>query len=198
MKYAPHAIFAVLVAALLIGQRFGFVWAGGTGYVPEVGAYNASGVHYGRGETVSTGADDRTYLRVGQPGDIAALAELWLDRSTDVVLDQTNGNGVTVRLIRGRILAVAHDAEHPFTIKTNFTQSAIFGGTLSAVNYDFRETVSLAPIDTSVVVTVKDTEAFTTETPVDIHETAPVSITESTFDSTSGAAAEFYAWALAQ
>ncbi|OGL95202.1 hypothetical protein A2348_02675 [Candidatus Uhrbacteria bacterium RIFOXYB12_FULL_58_10] len=196
MKYAPIAIFSVLLASLLIGQRFGFVWAGGSGYDPETGAYDASGTYYDRGETVSTAEQDRTYLRVGTPGDIAMLAELWLDHDTEIILDQTNSKRVTVRIIRGRVFAVAHDAQHPFTITTNAVQSTIFGGSLSVVNYDFRETVSVIPINTTALVLVKNAEVFETEKPVDIHETSPVSILDTTFDPSSGAAADFYAWAI--
>lgn len=196
MKYAPQAIFAVLLAALLVGQRFGLEWAGGTGYLPEIGAYAADGTHYARGETASTPADGRTYLRIGTPGSIAALAEVWLDENTDITLEQTNGNGVTIRLGRGRIYAVAHDPEFPFTVTTNFTRSAIVGGSVSVVNYDFRETVSVIPLETTAVIQVRDLEDFSTEKPVDIHETSPVSVTETTFDPSSGAAAEFYAWAI--
>lgn len=195
MKYTLPAMFGVIVAVLLIGQRFGFVWAGGTGYVPELGAISDSGVRYVRGETVATGADERTALRIGVPGDIAALADIWLDQNTTLILESTNDNGVTVRLVRGRLYSVAHDPSHPLSVTTNFTRTEIVGGALSVVNYDFRETVSIIPTRGTATVRVQGMDAFETEKPVDVHETQPVSVTDATFDPNAGAAADFYRWA---
>ncbi|NBS41684.1 hypothetical protein EBS80_03405 [bacterium] len=190
------AIFGVLIAILLIGQRFGFVWAGGTGYAPEFGAISDRGVRYARGETVATDANERTALRIGTPGDIAALADMWLDQNTTVILESTNDNGVTVRLVRGRLYAVAHDPSDPLSVTTNFTRSETVGGALSVVNYDFRETVSIIPTRGSATVRIRGMDAFETEKPVDVHETQPVSVTDASFEPNAGAAADFYKWAI--
>lgn len=196
MKFALIPAFLTLVALLVVGQRFGFTWAGGDGYLPEIGAYADDGAHYARGETVSTGQDERVSLRVGVPGDIGALADLWIDQNTSLTLEQTNANGVIVKIGRGRMLAVTHDPERPLTIKTGFTQSSILRGSVSVVNYDFRETVSVIPVGSTVTIGLPDGQSFETQKPVDIHETPPVSISEFAFDPSSGAAAEFYNWAI--
>jgi len=187
----------LIVATLLVGQRFGFVWAGGDGYVPEVGAVDMeNGDTYRRGESVTTGAENRIYVRVGTPGDIASLAEIWLDHNTEIVLDQTNANGVTIRLVRGRLLVISHEPIHPLTVKTNFTESEILAGTMSVVNYDFLETTSIAPINTTATVTIRGEQPFETKKPVNVHETPPVSIVETPFDVTAASVAEFYQWAM--
>lgn len=215
MKYAPHAILAVLVAALLGGQRFGFAWAGGTGYVPERGAavIEMTGIAaidrngtvrdaelwhaVRRGETIRTGPGERARLQLSFAHEIA------LDENTDLTITSNTTDGIVVRLSRGRIYVNTHmDAntervwgDH-VTVETNFTSSTIRYGALSVVNYDFRETVSVAPVGTAADISVENGDSLSTEKPVDIHETSPVSITEASFDPSSGAAADFYAWAI--
>jgi hypothetical protein len=188
--------FALILGALLIGQRFGFAWAGGNGYVPEIGAYAEDGTHYRRGETVMTGVDERLYLRVGVPGSIGSNAEFWLDRNTEMTLDRTNDHVVAVRLVRGRIYAVSHMPNAPLVIRTNFTQSDVppgFGA-VSVVNYDYLETVSVIPFNTKMTVTTRESEPVGIEKPVNVHETPPISIVEFSFDPSVPDVAEFYAW----
>lgn len=214
MKYVPHAMFVTIVAVLLVGQRLGFAWAGGTGYVPErdagvVGMVGTADVDRNgtirdaelwqpvrRGETVRTGPGERVRLRLSFAHEIA------MDENTDLTVVTNTTNGIVVRLSRGRIYANTHmgpDTENVWgalDVETNFTRSTIAYGAMSVVNYDFRETVSIAPVDTPVNIALDDGQSFATEKPVDIHETPPVSVTETTFDPTSGSAAEFYDWAI--
>src|SRR5690348_16788070 len=110
MKYALPATFGILVATLLVGQRFGFAWAGGTGYVPE----NEAGVvamvgtatidRNGtvrdaelwkpilRGETIKTGENVRVKLQLNFADTIA------LDRNTDVTIEENDTDGIRLRL----------------------------------------------------------------------------------------------------
>ena len=186
MKYAPHAILAVLVASLLAGQRFGFAWAGGEGYRPERGAdVVGSDERFRSGEWIMTGTNERVKITIGTNNQIA------LDQNTDLALVKTIDEETIVHLRRGRIYATG-----ALTINTNFTSTTVTEGAVSIVNYDFREIVSIVPIGTSADIVVENGETFTTEKPVDIHETSPVSVTEASFDPTSGAAADFYAWAI--
>lgn len=185
MKYAPHAIFGLIVAALLVGQRFGFVWAGGDGYRPERGAVVVGmETAYRRGETVRTGPDERLKIRVGTRGVIA------LDQNSDLVLTRTTDESVVVHLVRGRIYA-----DFPLTVTTNGTRSTIRSGALSVVNYDFIETVSVVPFGASVEITVKPDRSLATETPVNVHETPPVSVVEAGFNPNAGEVDGFYDWA---
>lgn len=186
MKYAPHAILAVLVATLLVGQRLGFVWAGGDGYRAQPGAIVVgSGEKIERGEWIMTGAAERIKITIGTTTEIA------LDQNTDLVLVDTDEDNPVVHLRRGRIYASG-----PLTVNTNFTSTQIANGAVSVVNYDFRETVSIAPVETVAMISIDTDQSFQTEKPVDIHETSPVSVIETMFDPSSGAAADFYSWAI--
>lgn len=185
MKYAPHAIFAVLVATLLVGQRFGFAWAGGDGYHPQQTAtVVGSSKSIRRGETVSTGSGERTRLVIG-------AQSISLDENTDVVLADLRDESLAIRLVRGRIYV-----DGPVTVSTNFTSTTTASGALTVVNFDFLETVSIAPFFTTATVTTKGSPSVTTEKPVSIHETPPVSIVEIPFDTNAASVADFYRWAM--
>ncbi len=199
-------IFGTLTAILLIGQRFGFAWAGGEGYARpaavtvaavsgDVGIDRAGSTRPAaetgslrRGETVRTGGG-RAAIRIG------ANMKLFLDERTDLTLERLDQDGVSVRLARGRMFATTGGEKQRLNVMTNFTESSLLKGELSIVNYDFRETVSVIPIRNAAVTVVRQPEQGTvTQLPVDIHETDPVTITETTFNSDEGAAKDFYAW----
>jgi len=215
MKNGLIATFGLLVTILLIGQRLGFVWAGGTGFVPEreAGVTEMVGTveidrngtirdaqiwhPVKRGEIVRTGPGERVRLQLSFAHEVA------LDENTDLTIASNTTDEIVLRLGRGRIYLDAHTdaisdrtwADH-VTVDTNFTRSTIQYGALSVVNYDFLETVSIIPVGTPALILVENSQVFSTEKPVDIHETSPVSIVETRFDPSAGAAADFYAWSI--
>jgi hypothetical protein len=148
-----------------------------------------------RGEIVRTGDASRAILRFG------FAHEVFLDERTDVAIERlAEGEEYRVRLIRGRILADTHQADGhnafgDFVVSTNQTDTAVRYGKLSVVNYDFKETVSVIPIGT-VAAVVTNGGGTVTRTPVDIHETDPVTITDISFDPATSSAKSFYEWAL--
>jgi hypothetical protein len=193
-------LFVLMVTTLLVGQRFGFAWAGGDGYRPQRIAtisqvsppdrQEGSGVvvlnaTYRRGETVSTGPGERKRI-------VVATQSIALDENTDVVLNDLRDDSLAIRLVRGRIYV-----DGRVTVTTNFTSTTITSGAISIVNYDFLETVSIAPLQNALaIVMVAKTEVFTTKKPVNVHETPPVSTVEIPFDVTAASVAEFYQWAM--
>jgi hypothetical protein len=213
MKNALIATFCILVAALLIGQRFGFVWAGGSGYDPErvSGIIGLVGVptidrvgkerdavlwqSVQRGEMVRTGPGQRVMIQLSF-ADVVSL-----DENTDLIVETNTTDAIVLKLIRGRVYLDTHTAAdssgEPVTIKTNFTRSTIRYGALSVVNYDFLETVSVIPLETTADIIVRNNNPFTSDKAVNIHETNPVSVVETIFDPTAGTIAGFYDWAIA-
>ncbi len=178
-------LFVLIVSTLLVGQRFGFVWAGGDGYRPQNVATVVPGDDtYRRGETVSTKPGERKRIVVG-------VQSIALDENTDVVLSDLRNESLAIRLIRGRVYV-----DGPVTVTTNFTSTTTDSGALTVVNYDFLETVSIAPFFANATVFVKGGDALTTEKPVSAHETPPVSIVEIPFDTNAASVADFYRWAM--
>lgn len=198
------AVCFCLVFALLIGARFDASWAGGKGYAPavvirvealegEVRADRAENIQQiqkqyqpVRGEKIETTAGSRTVF------EISSGTFLALDENTSVTLDRLESSRVSIRLWHGRVLAIAGSSLHEFRITTNHTASWIQGGAFTVINYDFLETISVAPIDTAVSVIVEPQDAFVTSRAVSVHETTPVKVEDVTVNLD---AIPFYDWA---
>ena len=200
-------LFFFGTAALLIGQRFGFRWAGGEGYarqepfqiarVEGVATVDRAGVMRDaragevllRGETLRTEAGGRVLLYAGDQ-----RAYLALDERTDVRLESLSDRGAVIKLGRGRIVTLS--TRLPFTVSTNHTEHSFKDGRVSFVNYDFRSDVSVLPLSVVPVVSRLDGgRTWSTVDPMDIHEVPPISFTQTTFDPDKSVAASFYAWA---
>lgn len=202
----PIVIFGLLVVVLIIGQRFDFSWAGGNGYNPDLqveivamggdvridrnGSVRdaALGDRIRRGEVIKTD-NGKVMIKIGNETLLA------LDERTDITIDKIKDQEIVVRFPRGRIL-VEHNAPGSFRVITNYHESLLQVGTASFVNYDFRETVSVIPIDTSVqVYTEHDGAIAETQVPIDVHETQPVERANFVFKIDEGTGADFYTWA---
>ena len=170
-KKIPVLSFVLLVSSLLIGQRYGAVWAGGvriiqTESVEVVQMFGQatvdragktktiqSGDHLIRGETIKTG--DVAHVLLQTPSGIVFA----LDERSEVTLDQLIvDKDFSLRLIKGRIIMNGNERT-PITIKTNRTTSAFTEGGISLVNYDFLETVGIPLRFTATRLRSKD---FTT------------------------------------
>jgi hypothetical protein len=210
MKYAPHAIFAVLVATLLIGQRFGFVWAGGNGYVPMLSVFlqDATGPVYAdrvgevrllrvddqiyRGETIVT--DPATYAQL-TISDFPHIITIGMDERTRLTVDSLTVSNPELYLHAGRIETFMDGTVEQLSIRTNFTRTLVGKGRTSLVNYDFKETIGVIPIvGTATVTTTKNDETITISSSVEIHETEPVVVSQIGFDPAASVAKDFYEW----
>lgn len=198
-------VLVILVACVLIGQRV-FVPTLGVGLTVSEGSVQidrngkdregATHAAIRRGEIVQTSEDGRTKIRLGFGTEIS------LDHNTDLRIDDLSKEQPSVTLLRGRIYIDTHTDragatnEGPLTLKTLRTSVLLPYGKLSLVNYDFLETLAIYPIESSVSVKQPDGNIVTIDTPNELHETPPISWKRTTFDPTSGSAAEFYAWAI--
>ena len=199
--------FGILVALLLIGARLQFGWAGGDGYKPQEPAgilaivgtpdIDREGSHRAavqtgsllRGETIRTGFGERVKLQCNFG------YQVWLDENTDLAVVENTKDRVVLRLIRGRIYADTQeftDIPEGLTVQTNDVRATVKTGKLHVVNYDFLETVSIAPIETTASVSVHGGLPFFSPTALSIHETDPVSVTQSDFN--MAAAPAFMEW----
>ncbi len=217
MKYVPHAIFAFLVMSLLVGQRFGFVWAGGTGYILErnagivaligepridrMGETRAAELWHSvdRGETIVTQSTERLMLQLDFTHTIA------LDENTTITIVENTREAIRIHLTKGRIYADTHVTDGSETndqvatqlsIWTDRTESSIESGAMTVVNYDFLEKVSVLPINTIVTITTKSEPTFTTIHPITIDDVyGEILEPNATFNVNAPDVVDFYEWA---
>jgi len=181
----------ILTLALLVGHRFGFVWAGGNGYDPHLelsvidATYDVQVDGFKRGEIVSTGEAEWLTITSG-------TVTISLDERTDVELVSTQAETIELYVHRGRVVV---ETDTSVKIRSDFVRSEFIDGQVSFVYYDFLHTASIIPFDTKVNFTIADQTGTSTK-PIDILELDPYTATPFSFDPAASSAAEFYEWAL--
>jgi len=179
MMYKILALaFCLLLFTLLIGQMFGFEWAGGEGYDPHLRAEDTTtGNQFRRGETITT-LHERQQIRIGEATIIS------LDTDTTITLVATTLGDVAIRLSRGRLLVTQTAKDGSFRLITNFHESHMESGTAYFENNEERSVVSIVPLDGTTVeaFTKQDGATETVTRPVGIFEVNPVTRTEFDFE----------------
>ncbi len=208
MKKTVIAMFGVLAAVLLVGQRFGVLWAGGTGYISpvqvviadQVGAATvyrmdtsrlaAIGEEVVRGEMIVTGPE--TFARVA----IGTQTELLLAQNSRVLIDNLTPGSVEIFLQAGRMHVLVADRATAPTIRTGWTFTKPSVGETAFVYYDFQDTLVIAPLsEQPTAISLRATnEGLVTQKPVSIHEVAPISINDISFSPSAGDATTFFEW----
>jgi len=192
-------LFFLGLITLLIGACFDFLWAGGEGEKTSIVSIThkegSADIVHGRetrqattGETLVRGEMVETeegFLRLTIGEDISVI----LAERTTLVLENLSTQTPAIKLSRGRMI-VEQGGSSPLLIQTNFTSADLQSGTITMVNYDFLETVMIAPYpQAQAMVTVADV-TFPLERAVSVHETSEttVSDTSPSFDF------PFYTW----
>lgn len=140
-----------------------------------------------RGQIIETAATEKKLLKIGD-------RYITIDERTKIELDSLNKNEVVLTLHKGRIL-LASDTEAKTRIQTPYHSEATFlNGTASFVNYDFLETFSVLPFDSTLSIIPSVGEGFLSSTPVNIHETEPAAVEDITFSIPGSASESFYTW----
>lgn len=180
----------LVATTLLVGQRFGFVWAGGDGYQPSIDVIlEATGERIARGETISTGVSERVKASVNN-------VLLALDENSDLEIVRSNNEELELFLHRGRIYLDTLASDNlTVKIRSKMVRAKLLEpGQVSFVYYDFRDTLSIIPFDNiEVKFTVAD-KARITSTPVDVLEIEPYTLDYFHFKIPGSAAEEFYNW----
>lgn len=185
-RIASMALAAIL-ATMLIGAQFGFAWAGGRGHVRPldvrvtVGGFD----ELTRGEIIRVGEGYAQFLVGG--------SVLSVDARTDVELVSLLPERIELRVLRGRI-AIQHAVDaKKITIHAGPAEVTLSTtGWVSVVHYDFRGTVSVAPVGTAISAVLQGTDSFVATAPFDYSYWAkPPTVTETSFDPAQGAAAQF-------
>jgi hypothetical protein len=182
-------LFVLVCTALLIGARLDTVWADGDGVTSLPGSvYVMMGqtdvqhndelrtLHVDemderlvRGEIIRT--QEKTMAGVTLGNDI----ELVLDENTDLEIDQLSTEAIEITLHRGRIIL---DSDHQaVTINGKHSQWVLEDGAITAVNYDFLETIAVAaaedPSETTSAYLIWNTEHIPLTEPISVIETPP-------------------------
>jgi hypothetical protein len=194
-------LIGLMVITLLIGNRFGFSWAGGPGFAPHAAGVlevaegtvtlqtgtdatsATAGARVPRGATLRTDAASRAVLAL--PG-----LKLYLDERTDARVESSLDGETVVRVLQGRLVA---ETDHRLLLTTPHSAAILESGALSYVNYNFRQTVGVMPIGSTVEIASEQESVKTTDA-WELHETPPIEMTPIAFDPHAGAAQEFYDW----
>lgn len=125
-----------------------------------------------RGEIVETGDDGYVRFTIGQ------YVTIGMAEQTTLTLKRITSDDLQILVTHGRII-VEQTGSAPVHIQTNFTDTTLEDGAITLVNYDFLETVMIAPYS-SATASIKTslgstplTSAFT------IHETPEVTVESS-------------------
>lgn len=150
MKREPLAagVFLLLAAGLLVGQRFGFVFAGGTGYEkgltarivsspPTLSSQGGEGDTFTRGETIRTDALQQTL-------DLAGLGTVFLDTQTTLTLERFSQDEVLLRLETGRVAVEATTL--PIEIRMDVVEADLMNGRATFRNIPTRRLVQILPV----------------------------------------------------
>lgn len=144
-------IFGLLCAVLLVGNRLGFVFAGGDGYVSPrsfavVEVINGNfAFSYPRGSVIETTAGQ--WIRLDDEG-----VEIWMYENTTIEIKTLTKQEVEIRLARGRIIASNDSAAlRSIRIEALDTITTILpGDNQSIVHYDFLQKVDTFAVDASL------------------------------------------------
>lgn len=181
-------VCTVLAVTLLIGQRFGFTWAGGDGYQPSIDiVIEETGELIRRGETISTATSERLKASVSN-------VQLALDENTDLEIIRTNNEELELFLHRGR-LHLDSTAASDLTIKVRSKMvrtELLERGQVSFVYYDFRDTLSIIPFNNTEVEFSVNEKDRVTSNPIDVLEIEPYTLEYFDFAIPGSAAEEFY------
>jgi hypothetical protein len=195
--------FGLLVATLLVGQRLGFAWAGGPGYVPPQVATvkslegSATADALGKIRTLKAGDQVRRGEIVETSGGYAELdfkngSRLGLDAGTDAALEAMTDAEVDVRTTHGRLIA-GDVTGRKFVIRTDESESTAFAGTFAVIDEQSRAVVHVVPFHQPVGLIVHKQDGFIAAAPQQVHEIAPYEVTAVGQDATVKAAAPFFA-----
>ena len=200
--------FFIALSGLLISARFGFLFAGGEGYIKSLpvtievvegkiqvdraGEMRTveTGDSVARGEKILVGENSRALIRIGKNITVA------LDQQTDIILEQLFPVQVEIKIVRGRLLANTSMETEKLIVSSPKATSEITDGSMTVVRYDFLDKTTYAAIDSPVFVDVLGGQTFqlNNSQALDVNEMSPSQSILSEFNPQASSAAGFYEW----
>jgi len=184
MKTAQITILVLTIAiltTLLVGQRFGFTWAGGEGYVTpmlatvielegEAGTINVTerllkpGDELSRGERVETKLDSTLQIKLLE-------TTLELDQNTEIFFRQLNENQIIIEIARGDMSVDSREQLVTTIIRSSAAEVEANGQYFMIGHNHLESFTKVEPLENEVVVTdLSQNKKITTSERMDIYE----------------------------
>jgi len=138
--------FLISIFVLLIGTRFNFTWAGGSGYekpmVATAKIYSnglKNEIEVQRGQLIKTTSNETAIIYIGERIIIT------INERTDVVIEKLFPSEVEITLRGGRLWAKTSSETEKLTISSPETSDFITSGSVTAVRYDSLNKTDITP-----------------------------------------------------
>ncbi|MEK7615006.1 MAG: hypothetical protein AAB431_01320 [Patescibacteria group bacterium] len=182
-------LFFVLLSGLLVVRRFDMPTQESVQLVSSTGSEQTVGHLYKRGEMITTKPGEHLFIQIGNDVSVA------IDERTSLELWRISEKERVLRFPRGRIV-VEKTGGTPVRIETNQTENTLVKGKTIFINFDFLQSVTIAPVVGSIQTHIKGTEEYMVlPLPISIKETTPPVLSKISTSPTEGASAAFHAWA---
>lgn len=183
------AAFLVLTTALIVGQRFGFTWAGGTGYEAPVQATITDATDASASRMIIESRKDFFTHRNSVAGDRVARGEkiwttdgfarvnlagygtVWMDQKTGLTLERLSAKEIILRVDTGRIAVDAGAV--PIDVRLDIISARIANASSQFINYDQWRRATVLPVNGSVDIWHRGETPMSTAAGVDVLYDAP-------------------------
>lgn len=180
--------FFIFVVGLLGWRRFDMPKQEPVTVVAQEQSKHQVGDALKRGMVIETGDGEFLTFRIGT--DVLVS----VDQRSRIELTRLFEDERVLRFTRGRIV-VRNTDKNPLFLDTNKTENVITQGEVIFINYDFQQMVTVAPIKGGVQTHVKGSRDYLlVPSPINISETDPFPLSQTTVDTTQGPSAPFHAW----
>lgn len=191
------SLFGVTVLGLLVAQRFADTTRSldvevreFEGEVTEKRGEHVEGLSGApkRGSVIATGEDARVLFTI----DGTHIA---LDENTVLEFRLLTDERIELYVPTGRVAVNSQNVdERAVSVSSAHVDAITVRGSLSFVNYNFDQRLSIIPFTGVVGILVNDSEGYIIKTPIDILDTEPYTVTDTTFTVDGSVAEDFYRW----
>ncbi len=182
-------LFFLIISGLLVVRRFDMPKQEPVQLVSSTGSEQTAGHLYKRGEIITTKPGEHLFIRIGNDVSVA------IDERSSLELWRISEKERVLRFPRGRIV-VEKTGGIPVRIETNQTENTLVKGKTIFINFDFLQSVTIAPVVGSIQTHIKGTEEYMVlPVPISIKETTPPTFSKVSNNPAEGASAPFHAWA---
>lgn len=170
-------VIALLSTVLLIANRIGYEWAGGSGIEKHEVAIS-DGYEYRRGQVIRS--DDE--IKMVEFVD----ARFFMEPNTEVRIESGLAEDPVINVIKGRIVV-----NGPMTVATREVRTKSYG-LLSYVHYSWEDVVEIASVSGEATVSVEDLEQTLVGEALKTYTLPPYAFEEIEFNPTESSASAFY------
>ncbi len=180
--------FCVLVVGLLAWRRFDLPPQQAVAVIASQESDHKAGTRFPRGTILETGDNEYLAIKIGERIIVT------MDERSRLELSRLFEDERVLTFTRGRIV-VKNEEKAPVFIDTHKTENALMKGEAIFINYDFQQLVTVAPVTGNIQTHLKgQKEYLLVPNALNVSETDPPSISQTTVDPTQGPSAPFHEW----